>query len=299
MSDDLFTLLLMPAALACIMVTLGFSLTPADFRRVITAPRGVGIGLLNLVLIAPALALAIAELFALEPVFAVGLVLLGASPGGTLANLLTHLARGETALSVTLTAVSSVMAAVTIPVYLTLAIDHFGATGLDSDPEMLLIVARVFAITVIPLVIGMSVRARAPDWVRAHEPRAKRIAFGVFLAIVAGAVASEFEQTTEHLGELAAAAISLNVAAMAISFAIARAARLSDRSATAIALELGIHNAALAIAIGSAVDPLLTVPAAVYASFMFVTAGVFARIMYRRNAGEAERAAAEAVAVLS
>lgn len=295
MGDDLFTLVLLPAALACIMVTLGFSLTPADFRRVFSAPRGVGIGMLNLVLIAPALAFAIAELFGLDPVFAVGLVLLGASPGGTLANLLTHLARGETALSVTLTAVSSVMAVVTVPVYLTLAIDHFGVSGLDGDPEMLAIVARVFAITVIPLAIGMSVRGRAAAWVQAHEPRAKRIAFGLFLVIVVGAVASEFEQTTEHLGALAAAAIALNVAAMAISFTIARAARLSDRAATAIALELGIHNAALAIAIGSTVDPLLTIPAAVYASFMFVTGGLFARLMYRRNAGEAEQAAATVV----
>ena len=192
MAGDLLTLVLLPLALACIMVTLGFSLTVEDFRRVVSAPRGVIIGLANLVVLAPALAFAIAELFDLEPVFAVGLVLLGASPGGTLANLLTHLARGETALSITMTGVSSVLAVVTVPVYLTLAIDHFGATGLDNDPEMLGIVARVFAVTVIPLAIGMDVRRRAPGWVAAHEGQAKRVAFGVFVLVVIGAVAAEF-----------------------------------------------------------------------------------------------------------
>ncbi len=283
MAGDLVTLGLLPLALACIMVTLGFSLTVEDFRRVVTAPRGVAIGLANLVLLAPALALAIAELFDLEPVFAVGLVLLGASPGGTLANLLTHLARGETALSITMTGLSSVMAVVTVPVYLTLAIDHFGASGLDSDPEMLGVVVRVFAVTVVPLVIGMDVRRRAPRWVAAHEARAKQVAFGVFLLVVAGAIASEFAETTRHLGELVGAAIALNVSAMALSFLVARAARLGDRAATAIALELGIHNAALAIAVGSSIDPLLTIPAAVYSSFMFISGGLFARMMHRRN----------------
>lgn len=287
MLGDLITLALLPLALACIMVTLGFSLTVEDFRRVVTAPRGVLIGLANLTLLAPALAFGIAELFDLEPVFAVGLVLLGASPGGTLANLLTHLARGETALSITMTGVSSVLAVVTVPVFLTLAIDHFGATGLDSDPQMLGIVVRVFAVTVVPLIIGMEARRRAPEWVAEHEGQAKRIAFGVFVLIVAGAVAAEFEETVEHLGELAGAAIALNVTAMALSFTIARAANLGDRAATAIALELGVHNAALAIAVGASVDSRLTIPAAVYSSFMFISAGLFARVMHRRNAGAA------------
>ena len=291
MNEDLVTQLLLPLALACIMVTLGFSLTTADFRRVATAPRGVGVGLLNLVLIAPALAFAVAELFDLDPVFAVGLVLLGASPGGTLANLLTHLAGGQTALSITMTAVSSVLAAITVPVYLTLAIDHFGAGGIDGDPEMLTTVVRVFAITVIPLAVGMAVRRQAPGWVEVREQLAKRVAFGVFLLVVAVAVAVEFEETVEHLGELAAAAITLNLAAMTVSFAAARATRLDDRAATAIALELGVHNAALAIAVGSDIDPLLATPAAVYSTFMFISGGLFARVMHRRNLAPARSAA--------
>ena len=108
-------MLLLPIALAVIMISLGLSLTVADFRRVFVYPKGVSIGLVNLVLISPLLAFAIAEAFALDPALAVGLVLLGSSPGGTMANLLTHLARGDTALSITMTATSSLAAVVTVP----------------------------------------------------------------------------------------------------------------------------------------------------------------------------------------
>ena len=298
MEDNVFTLVLLPLALGCIMVTLGFSLTLADFRRLVSAPRGVAIGLLNLFFVAPLLAFAVSELFGLEPVFAVGLVLLGASPGGTMANLLTHLARGETALSVTLTAISSVAALVTVPVFLTLAIDHFGATSLDGDVEMLGVALRVLAITLIPLAIGMTVRHRSPDWVTRHEREAKRLALGIYVVIIVVVIVTEWNRVTEHLGELAGAALALNVAAMGVSFGAARLARLGPRSATAISIELGMHNATLAIAVGASIDPLLTIPAAVYSTFMFLTAGTFAWAMHRRNGDEqaqADVAAATAI----
>ena len=284
--QSVFAAVLLPVALALIMGSLGLSLTVGDFRRIVVQPRGVLIGIANLLVVSPLLAFAVAELYGLEPAFAVGLVLLGASPGGTLANLLTHLARGETALSITMTAISSVAAAVTVPLYLTLAVDHFGA-AVGDDVSTVGVAVRVFLITVVPLSIGMRLRARDPGWAARVEPRARRLAFGVFLVVVAGAVGSEFGTVSDHLGELAAATITLNVAAMGVSFAVARLARLSDPQATAIAMELGLHNATVAIAIGASVDESLTIPAAVYSGFMFVTAGAFARVMARRNAAVA------------
>ncbi len=283
MEDSLFAVALLPIALAVIMTTLGLSLTVADFKRVVTYPRGVGIGMLNLALISPALAFGIAELYSLEPALAVGLVLLGASPGGTMANMLTHLARGDTALSVTMTAVSSVAAVVTVPLFLKLSTTHFGATDLNDDVNMLGVVVRVLLITVVPLSFGMYLRSRAPERVAELEPRAKRIALAIFLAVVVGAIVAENERVLENIDDVALAAISLNLAAMAISFTIARLARLDDRQSTAIAIELGIHNATLAIAIGASIATVLTIPAAVYSAFMFISAGAFARLMYKRN----------------
>jgi BASS family bile acid:Na+ symporter len=285
MEDSLFATLLLPLALAVIMTSLGMSLTVEDFRRVVVYPRGVSIGLANLVLISPLIAFAVAETYSLEPALAVGLVLLGASPGGTTANLLTHLARGDTALSITMTAISSLAAVVTVPLFLELATSHFGANELNEDVGMLGVVARVLLITVIPLSFGMWLRARRPERVASIEGTFRRVALVVFAAVVVGVIVAEHDRVFDNLDDVAAAAVTLNVAAMAISFSIARAARLDDRQSTAIAIELGIHNSTLAIAVGAAIATVLTIPAAVYASFMFITAGVFARIMYRRNGG--------------
>jgi bile acid:Na+ symporter, BASS family len=289
--DSIFASVLLPVAVALIVFSLGLSLTPADFKRVVVAPRGVLIGLANLIVLSPLLAFGVAEVFGLAPALAVGLVLLGASPGGAMANMLTHLARGRVALSVTMTAVSSVAAVVTVPLFLGLAIDHFGARELTEDVQMTGVVARVFLITIVPITLAMSLRARRPVWVQANEPTVKRLALGAFFLIVVGAVISEWELVVDNLAEVAAAAIALNVAAMSISFAIARAARLDDPSATAIAMELGVHNSTLTIAVGASIATVLTIPAAVYSTFMFVTAGAFAWIMSRRNAPPAEEPA--------
>ena len=281
MDGSLATEVLLPVCLAVIMTVLGLSLVPGDFRRVVEAPRGIAIGLLNLLLISPALAFASAELFGLSAAFAIGLVLLGASPGGTMANLLTHLARGEVALSVSMTALSSVAALVTVPFWLGVAVDRYG-TGLDTDVGMASVVLRVFAITIVPLALGMWLRSRYPGRVIRVERTVRKVALVLFVVVVAVAVAAEGEETVDHLGELAGAALALNVAAMAISFAVALAVRLPERSATAIAMELGVHNATLTITVASAIDTRIAIPAAVYSSFMFVTAGLFARTMARR-----------------
>lgn len=283
MDDSIFSAVLLPVALAVIMGSLGMSLTAEDFKRVVVKPRGVSIGLLNLTLLSPLLAFTIARVFSLEPALAVGLVLLGASPGGTLANVLTHFARGDTALSITMTAISSAAAVVTVPLFLELATDHFGATRLSEDVSMLGVVARVLLITVVPLSFGMLLRARRPEWVAKVGPNVRRGTAALLVAAVLGVIIAEYDRVLDNLGAVAAAAITLNIVAMSMSFAIARLVRLDSRQSTAIAIELGIHNAALAIAVGTAIAPVLTVPAAVYATFMFIPASLFAWLMYGRN----------------
>ena len=271
------------------MCSLGMTLTRADFRRVLTAPRGVAIGMLNLALISPLLAFAMAELFDLPPELAVGLVLLGASPGGMMANMLTHLSRGDTALSVTMTAISSVCAAITVPLFLGLSTEHFGADV--GDVSMVGVVARVLAITIVPVALGMELKRRWPDRVDAAYPRVKRASLSLFAIVVLAAIASEHDTVSEHITEVAGAALALNVAAMAVSFTIAKLARLDDRQSTAISLELGVHNSALAIAVGASLASDVTIPAAIYSTFMLFTGGAFAWVMSRRNAEDAEEAA--------
>jgi bile acid:Na+ symporter, BASS family len=239
--------------------------------------------LLNLLLISPLLAFGIAELYDLNPELAVGLVLMGAAPGGATANLMTHLARGDTALSVTMTAVSSLAAVVTVPLYLGLSIEYFDA-GVGDDVSMPGIVARVFVILIVPLAFGMWLRTRNPERADRQDKRLKTVAFGFLTIVIAGAVISEWEVIQDNFADLALATLTLNLAAMSVSFTIATLARLSPAQSTAIALELGVHNGTLAIAVATTIDDTLATPAAIYSIFMFATAGAFARVMWKRNA---------------
>ena len=239
-------------------------------------------------MLSPLLAFLVSDLYGLAAVYAVGVVLLGASPGGTMANLFTHLARGDVALSVSMTAVSSVASVITVPLFLSLAAGYFDARDISDEISMPAIAARVFAITIVPLSIAMLIRARRTAWTLRNIKRAQQIAIGAFAVVVTGAITTESETISSSFSELAAAVITLNLLAMAISFFVARASRLDGRQSTAIAMELGVHNSTVAIAIGASVDDALASPAAVYALFAFATATAFAWLMARRNGAAIE-----------
>jgi BASS family bile acid:Na+ symporter len=289
---------LIPLGVAIVMLSLGLSLTLADFRRIFVFPRGVMIGLANLLVLSPMLAFGVAEAWGLSAVLAVGLVLLGSTPGGAMANMFTHLARGDTALSVTMTALSSLAAIVTVPLFLGLAIEFFDAAGLSSEVDMPSVIARIFFITLVPLSIGMAIRARRTEWVTSNEGRARMAAIGALAMVIVGAVISEFDTLRDNFLSIAGAALTLNVLAMAASYTIARISRLDPRQATAIAMELGVHNGSVAIAVGTTISEALIIPAAVYSGFMFLTAGLFAHLMYRRNAVGERNAGGAAVATV-
>ena len=290
--DNLIVGLVLPAALAVIMFTLGLGLTTADFKRVFVFPKGVSIGLFNLVLISPLLAFGLAEVLNLDPAMALGLVLLGASPGGTLANMFTHLAKGETALSVTMTAISSVVSVITIPIFLTLANNYFDAGKSLEDVNMVFVALRTFLITVVPLSLGMFVRSRSPEWVDRYQPTFMKVSVVLFFLVVLAAIVSELDLIRENFWRVAAGALLLNVIAMTLSFSVARLARLSERQATAIAMELGIHNGTVAIVVAGMINDELMIPAAVYAVFMYFTGSAFAYVMAKRNSrGEVPEAA--------
>lgn len=291
------TSVVLPVALAIIMFTLGLGLTVDDFKRVVLIPKGVGVGLFNLLLISPFLAFLLAEVFNLNTEMAVGLVLLGATPGGTLANMFTHLAKGETALSITMTAISSVVAVLTIPLFLGLATDRFGTVGDLDEVNMLSVAFRTFLITVLPLAIGLWLHHRMGDRAESLRQRLSPVSLVLFVLVVIGAVAAEFDLIKEHFAKVALAALCLNLLAMTISFTLSRVVRLNDRQATAIALELGVHNATVAIAVAGMLDvDALMIPAAVYSLFMFITAGLFARFMHQRNRSRASLPADAATA---
>lgn len=284
MQSNVITAVFLPVALGVIMLGLGLSLTPADFKRVVVYPRSVVVGLACQMLLLPAACFGIATAFALPPELAVGLMLLAASPGGATANLYSHLAKGDVALNITLTAVNSVLSLLTLPLLVNASLQHFIGEG-KAIPLQFDKVVQVFAIVLVPVTLGMLVRGKKPD-VAARLDKPVKILSAVFLVLVIGAsIAKEREQILGYFQQVGLAALAFNLVSMAVGYFVPRLARVDKRQAIAIGMEIGIHNGTLAIAIAS--SPLLlnngtmAIPAAIYSLIMFFTAAGFGWLVNR------------------
>ncbi len=279
------TTVLLPLALALVMFGLGLSLTVGDFARVGRQPKAVVIALVLQLLVLPAVCFGLVLAFGLPPLLAVGLLLLAASPGGTTANLFSHLFRGDVALNITLTAVNSLIAVVTLPVITNLAIAYFdpadgGSLGLQFGKTL-----QVFAIVLVPVVLGMVVRRRATAFAdRMDKP--VRIASAVVLALViVGTIVAERDNIAGYLGDVGLPALLFCLASLTVGFLVPRLFGIERRQAIASAFEIGVHNGTLAIAIAiSVLDSVeLAVPAAVYSVIMFPAAAAFGWLITRAD----------------
>ncbi|MGW0040582.1 bile acid:sodium symporter family protein [Rhodococcus sp. NPDC003348] len=288
--DSALSTTALPIALAIIMFGLGLSLTVADFARVARHPKAVAIALACQLVVLPAIAFGLVLLFDLPPLLAVGMMLLAASPGGTTANLFSHLFRGDVALNVTLTAVNSVIAVVTLPLITNLAIDHFdppegGALGLQFAK-----VVQIFAIVLVPVAAGVWVRRVRPVFADRMD-RPVRIGSAVVLALViVGTVIAERENVGGYLADVGVVVLIFCLLSLTIGYFVPRAAGVTDRQSVACSMEIGIHNSTLAITIAiSLLDSTrIAVPAAVYGVVMFPVAALFGWAITRRRtpAGE-------------
>jgi bile acid:Na+ symporter, BASS family len=284
MATDVITTVFLPIALGVIMLGLGLSLRVDDFRRIVVYPRPVAVGLISQVLVLPVVCLGIAHVFALPPPLAVGLMLLAASPGGATANLFSHLAKGDVALNITLTAVNSVLSMITLPLLVSFSLAHF--LGADrAIPLQLSKVISVVAVVLVPVAIGMVVRSRRPD-VADGLDRPVRLVSAVFLILViAAAVFKERAQMGAYFQQVGSAALVFNLASLAVGYFVPRLFRVERRQAIAIGMEIGIHNGTLAIAVALNVlgEPVMAIPAAVYSLIMFFTAAAFGMFVARRT----------------
>ncbi len=281
--DSALTTVALPAALAIIMFGLGLSLTIDDFRRVSHHPKAVLIALAAQVLLLPAICFGLVKLFDLEPVLAVGMMLLAASPGGTTANLFSHLFRGDVALNISLTAINSVLAVVTLPLVVNFAINYFEPAGPDDLGLQLGKTLQVFAIVLIPVAIGMLVHKSSPEFAaRADKP--VRIASAVVLVLViAGALLAEKENLSDYIADVGMITVLFCLCSLTIGYVVPRLAGIDDKQSIATAFEVGIHNSTLAIAVAVNVldNDTFAVPAAVYGIAMFPLAAA-AGFVFRR-----------------
>jgi BASS family bile acid:Na+ symporter len=285
MQATLLTGLLLPLALGVIMLGLGLALTPGDFRRVARYPRAVLTGLTLQVLVLPWVAFGLALAFRLPAELAVGLMLLAASPGGATANIYSHLARGDVALNITLTAINSLLCLLTLPLILDLALQHFMGTGQYVPPPVRKIV-EVAVIIVLPVALGMAIRRLAPRVAAWSEKPLRLLSVLVLALLIVAAVAQSREVLLAYFAVAGAACLLFNLASMGIGYATPLALRLPRPQAIAIAMEIGIHNGTLAIYIALSVldNPAMSIPAAVYSLMMFLTAAAFAAWLRRPRA---------------
>ena len=283
MESSIITTLLLPIALGIVMLGLGLSLTVADFARVVRYPKAVLIGLFIQTVVLVAGAYVIARLAALPPELAVGLMLLAASPGGATANIYSHLAHGDVALNITLTAINSLLALVTLPLIVDAALVHF--LGQDQYvPPPTRKVIEVAAIIVLPVLIGMALRAGLPKVAAALEKPIRLFAVLVLVAVIGAAIFAEWDRLPGFIAAVGAACLAFNLLSMAVGYGLPRLLDLPRSQAIAISMEIGIHNGTLAIFIALTVlqNATMSVPAAVYSIIMFVTAGAFTFWLNRR-----------------
>lgn len=277
----------LPLALAFIMFYLGLTLRAADFAEVLRRPRAFAVGLAGQLVMLPALGFAVAAASGLDATMAVGLMVLAACPGGASSGLLTHLARGEVALSIALTAVTSVVAMLSLPLVLDLALRAFADDALRIELPLAATVARIFVLTTLPVAAGMALRAWRPAFAQRAEPAAGRVATALFVAIVLATFWSQRAVLALHLPTIGAACVALNAAVLALAWTGGRAAGLARRERIAVATECGLQNSALGIYVTVELlrMPAMSVPSVVYALLMNVGALVFVALMRRRRAG--------------
>ena len=272
----------LPIALAIIMFGLGLGLTGADFRRVGRHPRAVVVALSCQLVVLPAVCFGLVRLFDLDPLLGIGMLLLAASPGGTTANLFSHLFRGDVALNISLTAVNSIISIGTLPVITNLAIDYFDQG--DSVSMPLSEVVKVFLLILVPVGIGMLVRASRPAFARAMD-RPVRIGSAVILAVlVLGILASESDNVRGYLADVGVVAGLFCAISLMVGYFVPRAFGVVEDQAIASSMEIGVHNGTLAIFVAENVldSTEIAIPAAVYSILMFFLAAAWGSVVSRR-----------------
>jgi BASS family bile acid:Na+ symporter len=283
MQSNLFTAVLLPLALAIVMLSMGLSLVPEDFKRITRYPKAVAVGTVCQILLLPLLGALITMIVPMQPAIAVGLIVLAICPGGPSSNLITYLAKGDVALSVTLTAISSIITVFTIPIFTNLALQQFlgqsAAIALPIGQTML----QIFLITLLPIAIGMIIRNQFPHTAKRLEQHMSRLAIALLALIITILLIREGSKLPEFLVQVGLGALLLNLLATLSGFLAGKLFQLPLAQQICIAIEVGIQNGTLAIAITAGLlnNPDMAVPAAIYSLFMNLTG--FGAILYGRK----------------
>lgn len=255
---------------------MGMTLTPADFKRILIYPKSVLLGLTNQLLVLPVIAFFITVLFKMEPIMAIGLMVLAVSPGGPTSNLITHICKGNIALSVTLTAIASFITIFTIPIILSWALDYFGSTSnISIKLPIADTILQVMVITVIPIIIGMLIKRFRPKFVERMEKPMRTASAILFILVLVAVIAANSKTILIGLKEVGLVTLLLNLATMGLGFLSSKLFKLDVSTTISITIESGIQNGTLAFVIVSTIlkNTEMGIPIAAYSIWMFITGG--------------------------
>lgn len=251
MESSFLTAVFLPLALFIIMTSMGMGLTVKDFQRVTVEPQAVFLCLIAQLIILPLVGFLIAKIFSLSPELAVGLIIIAACPGGPTSNLITYLIKGNVALSIALTAFSSLITVFTIPLVANLAMQTFFGEASVLQFSLLETTLKIAVVTIIPVSLGMLIKRYAPQVATKIEKLAKYLSVFFLTVIIFGVLLKERANLASYIYQTGGASLALNLLTMALGYGLGTIAKLPEDSVRAIAVEVGVQNGTLAIAVTS------------------------------------------------
>jgi BASS family bile acid:Na+ symporter len=282
MQPNFFTTTLLPIVLAIIMFGLGLSLTIADFKRIMRFPKAAIVGLFCQMLVLPAFCFALCLMLNLNNELSVGMMLLVATPGGATANLYSHLAKGDLALNITLTAINSILTIITLPAVVYFSMWYFMDAN-EQIPLQLKKIIEVFSLVLIPLAIGMFFKQLLPAFAEKSEKPVKIMSAVFLILVVFGAFNHESGNAMNYVIAIGAATIILNVVSMWTGYLVPLLFKIDRKQAIAISFEAGIHNGIVAMYTATNVlgNSTMAIPAAVYGIVSLIAAAIHTRVLLR------------------
>jgi len=259
------------------MLGMGMTLIPHDFTRIIKYPKAILIGLTNQLIFLPIIGFLLAIVFGLTPIMAIGLMILTTCPGGPTSNLIVQVCKGNIALSVTLTAIASIVSVLTIPFILSYALDYFsnGTTAIIKLP-IIDTILQIMGITVVPISVGMLIRRFKTNFATRMEKPMRMASTVIFVLVFIAVIAANFNIVGQAMKEVGLVTLVLNVLTLGLGYLTARLFNLNLKSAISISVESGIQNGALAFVIATSIlnNVEMGIPTAAYVVWMYITGGI-------------------------
>ena len=267
----------LPLALAFIMFVLGLGLTGNDFLRVVKQPRDFFVGAFSQIILLPIIAFILVKIWPISPELAIGVMIIAAAPGGVTSNLLTSFAKGDVALSVSLTAIISLLCVITIPFIVLTSVGLLADSSITQDISLIGMARDMFLIVTVPVILGMLFRGFASGMALSFEPIAKKISTVLFVLVLLGAIAAERENVVSYFAQAGLITLVLNVVMMVVAYLVAQSLASGTKQKKCITIECGLQNGTLAIFVATSIfgGGMYVIPAATYSLIMFATSLIF------------------------